>query len=114
MILLVIALWYRTGNDQRSSCIIDQYAVGFIHHGKMMFSLHHFFGGVNHVIAEIIKAKFVISTVRDVSEISFSPVISIGLVFINAINGNAEPFKNSSVPFLVTPGQIIIYGYDMY
>src|SRR5688572_25310273 len=114
MILLVFAPGYWTRNDQRSSCIIDQYAIGFIHHGKVMFALHHFFRGMNHVITEIIKAKFIIRSVGDVGEIGFSPVITIGLVLVNTINGDTKPFENCSVPFLVTTGEVIIYGDDMY
>src|SRR4249920_3934354 len=102
MILLVITFWYRSGNDQRSSCIIDQNAIGFIHHRKVMFALYHFFRRMNHVITEIIKTKFIIGAVSDISEISFSPVITVWLVFIYAINCYSKPFKNSSVPFLVT------------
>src|SRR5688572_32323447 len=100
MILLVFAPGNWTRNDQRSSCIIDQYTIRFIHHGKMMFALHHFFRGMNHVITEIIKAKFIIRSVGNVGEIGFSPVITIGLVLVYAINSNTEPFENRSVPFL--------------
>src|SRR5688572_32173197 len=107
MILLVFTLWYWTRNDQRSSCIIDQYTIRFIYHGKMVLALHHFFRGMNHVIAEIIKSKFIIRSVGDVSEISFSPVITIGLVLVNTIDSNTEPFENCSVPFLVTTGEVI-------
>src|SRR6185436_16032426 len=107
MVLLVITFWYRSGNDQRSPCIIDQNAIGFIHHRKMMFALDHFFRGVNHVIAEVIKTKFIVGAVSDISEISFSSVVTVWLMFINTINSNPKPFKNSSVPFLVTTCQII-------
>src|SRR5678815_1905191 len=108
MILLVVAFWYRSGNDQRSSRIIDQNTIGFIHHRKVMFALHHFFRRMNHVVAEIIKAKFIIGAVSNVSEIGFSPVITVWLVFIDAINSYSKPFKNSSIPFLVATSQIII------
>src|SRR5678809_218372 len=112
MILLVITFWYRTGNDQRSPGIIDQNAIGLINHSKMMFALHHFFRRMNHVIAEVIKAKFIIGAVSDISEISFSPVITVWLVLINTINSYSKPLKNSSVPFLVAASQIIIYCYN--
>src|SRR6185436_3113439 len=114
MILLVITFWYRSRNDQRSPGIIDQNAIGFIHHCKVVFALHHFFRRMNHIVPEIIKTKFIIGTVSDISEISFSPVIAVWLVLINAINSYSKPFKNSSVPFLVAASQIIIYCYNMY
>src|SRR6187551_2804896 len=114
MVLLIITFWYWSGNDQWSPRIIDQNAIGFIHHRKVVFALHHFFRRMNHVIAEIVKTKFIIGAVSNISEISFSPVITVWLVFINTINSYSKPFKNSSVPFLVTTGQIIIHCYNMY
>ena len=48
------------------SRIINQHTIYLIHHRKMMFTLHHFLWRMHHVIAEVIKTKFIIGTVSNI------------------------------------------------
>ena len=89
MELLFISFRYRTRNDQWGTCIIDQYTIHLIHHGKMMFALHHFIFGMHHVITEVIKTKFVVGTIGDIAEICFTTFFTIRLMLIDTINSQA-------------------------
>ena len=93
MILLIVALGYGARYNQGSSCIINQYTVNFIHHGKMMFTLYHFIGRMHHIIPQVIKPKFIIGTINDITVVCFAAIIAVGFVFINTVYGEAEPFK---------------------
>ena len=114
MELLIVALGYGTRNNQWCTGIIDQYGVHLIHHGIMVFTLHHFLRGMYHVVTEVVKAEFVIGAIRDIREIRFSAFFTVGLVFVNTIHRNTQPFEDCSVPFLVTTGQVIVHRYDMH
>jgi hypothetical protein len=42
--LVFSALCYRAGDNQRRTGVVDEYGVHFVHHSKVVFALHHFFG----------------------------------------------------------------------
>ena len=52
-----------------------------------MFSLYHLLGGVDHVVAQIIKSELVIRAVGDVGEIGLAAFFRIGLMFVDAVYG---------------------------
>ncbi len=114
MKLLIFSSRYRTGDDQGGTGIINQYRVHLIHHGVMVFPLHHFFGGVHHVVTEVVKTKFVVRAICNIGEIGFSSFFTVGLVFVDTVNSNAQPFENGAIPFLVTTGQVIIHRNYMH
>jgi hypothetical protein len=68
---------------------------------------------MHHIITEVIESKFVIGAIGNIGIIGFSALFAVGLVFINTIYGEAQPFKNGSVPLTVAAGQVIIYSNNM-
>ena len=66
------AIFSRAGNDQRSTCFIDQDGVDFIDQRIMQFTLNALFRAKRHVVAQVVKAVFVVGTVSDVSIVSFT------------------------------------------
>ena len=80
----------------------------------MVFALHHLIRGVYHIIAEIIKAEFIISTVGDVCIICIAAGIAVRLVLIYTIHAQSQPFENGAVPFTIPFCEVIIHGYNMY
>ena len=82
---LVFAFRHRAGNNQGGTGIVDQYTIHLIHHREMQFALHHFGGGMHHIIAEIIETKFVVGTVSNIGQIGLATGFGIRLVFIDTI-----------------------------
>ena len=56
----------RAGNDQRRTGFIDEDGVHFIDDTVIQRALYHLFFTDDHVITEIIKAKFIIGTIGNI------------------------------------------------
>ena len=54
-------------DDQWRSSLVDQNRVGFVDDCEVVAALHTFFERPRHVVAKVIKTKFVVSAVRDVA-----------------------------------------------
>ncbi len=80
----------------------------------MMPALNQFICTARHVIAQVVETEFVVGAVGDVSEICFSSLGRIGLMFVDAINGEAKKFKDGPVPFRVTSCEVIIHRNNMH
>src|SRR5215217_1708136 len=102
MELLLIATWYRPGNDQWRTRIIDQHGIDLIHHRDVVFALYHFRRVMHHVITQVVETKFVVRTISDICHVCIATGRGIGLVLVNAIYAQTKPFEKSTVPLLVT------------
>src|SRR5258708_7681642 len=114
MVLLVVPSGHGSGYDQGGTRIIDQHAVHLIDHGIVMFALHHFIGGVHHVITQVIETEFVIGAIGDIGVVGFATGFAVGFVFVDAIYRQTQPFEDRPVPLGVTACQVIVHGHDMY
>ena len=108
-----IASWYRTGNDQRCSRIINQHGVDFIDHCEVMLSLHQVSTIPSHVVSEVVKTKFVVGTVDNITGVRLFSSCGIWRIFVNTIHAQSVEFKNWGIPFGVTLCQIIVDRHDM-
>src|ERR1700761_6402107 len=113
MILLVVALGDRTADDQRSTRIVDQYAVHLIHHRIMVLALYHLIRRMHHIVTQIIETEFIIGTIGNVCTISLPARLAVRLVFVDTIHRKTQPLEDRTVPFGVTTGQIVIHRHDM-
>ena len=55
-----------TGDNQRRTCLVNQNGVDFVDYCKMMTALHLVVFCSGHVVAQIVKTKFVVRSVGDV------------------------------------------------
>src|SRR5258708_25597140 len=94
MVLLVVPFWNRTGNDQWSTGIIDQYAIHLIHHRIVVLALYHLFRGMHHVVAQIVKTKFVIGAICDISQISLAAGFGVWRPFVESLVCPPPPISN--------------------
>ena len=97
----------RTRDDQWRSGFIDQDGINFIDDGKVRRTLHFFFCGKSHVIAQIIKAVFIVCSVGDIR--------CVGLLLCHLIHagdtdagGHAQEVIQTPHPLSITCCQIII------
>src|SRR5260370_42627876 len=98
MVLLVVPFRYRTGNDQWSTRIIDQYAVHLIDHGIMVLSLYHLLRRMDHIVPQVVKAKFVVRTISNITQVSPPAGFAVGPVFIDTVHRDAQPFAHGALP----------------
>ena len=108
--LLDIAFGCRSRNNQRRSCIVNQNAIRLVDHRIVMLSLNLLLWRMCHIVAQIIKTKFVVRSVGNVGQISQSTLIAIGSVVFQAIHAKSQEVKQWRIPFAITTGQVIVYG----
>ena len=109
----VTVLANSTRDNQRCSGFINQDGVDFIDDGKIRRTLYFFFGGKRHVIAQIIKAEFVVGAVGNVCCVSllFRDLIQTG----NTDAGShAQEVIQTPHPFGITRRQIVIDGNHVH
>ena len=101
-----------SGNDQRSSRLIDQYRVNLIHNGIMQIPLNQILLINHHVISQIIKSKFVIGNVSDITLISRPSRV---IVHVIGHNADTEPQEvmHLSHPLGITGCQIVVDRNDV-
>ncbi len=101
------------GNDQRRARFVNQDRVDLIDDGKIMITLEHVLQFRAHVIAQVIKPKFVIGGVGHIGTIG-RLLFFIRLAGDDNPGGQAQKAVNLIHPFRIAPRQIIVDGDDMH
>ena len=83
---LVVALGYRTGDDERSTGIVDKHGVNLIDNGIVVGTLHEVVGRVGHIVAQVVKTEFIVSTECDVGLISHTALVGVRLMLVDTVN----------------------------
>ncbi len=71
----------RRRNNQWRTSFINQNRVNFINDGIVQISLHSLVNILHHIIAEIVKTKFIICTIGNITSISF-----FALLWLHSMN----------------------------
>jgi len=100
------------GNNQGGPGFVDEDGVHLIHDGVIEAPLHPVFGGVDHVVPQIVEAEFVISTVGDVGGVGSLLGIVVHLGQIHP-HGESQEAMQPPHPFRVPLGQVVIHRDDM-
>ncbi len=107
---LRIAFGCGSRNDERCTGIVNQNGVNLIHNGVVMRPLHQFVRLGSHVVAQVIKAEFVVGAVGYVGKIGRATCFAVGLVFVDCVNFKAVKLHQHAHPFRVTLSEIIVDG----
>ena len=102
----------RAGDDQRSPRFVDQDRVHLVHNRVVEVPLDHLVEAEFHIVAQVIKAEFVIGAVSDIACVCFPPFV-IAQVSDDASGSEAQKFVDLSHPFRVPAGEVIVDGYDV-
>ena len=78
-----------------------------------MAALGHVFQLGLHVVAQIVKAQFVVGGIGDVAGIGLTLFV-FGLMRIDDAGGHAQSAIDFAHPFRVTFRQIVVHGHDMH
>ena len=102
-----------TRDDQRRTGFVDKDGVNLVNDGKPVRTLNHVLRIVHHVIAEVVKAEFVVRAVGDVAVI-------LGLahvrrhVRLDATGRDAKHIEQGLHPLTVTAGQVVVHRHQVY
>ena len=102
--------WAR--NDERRPCFVDQNTVNFVHDGKVMVLLMHIIDAAAHVVAQVIKAQFVIRRIGDVTGIGRVFFI-LGLLGVHNTRCHAQCGEYVRHPIGIASCQIIVDRHNM-
>ena len=72
---LVVTLWHWTGNNQRSTGIVNQHRVHLVYNGIVVLTLHEVCGTDGHVVSQVIKAELIVGSEGDVCQIGFATLV---------------------------------------
>ena len=106
------AAFGRTGNNQRSSGLVNQNGVNFVHDREEQTSLAACAGFVLHVVAEVVEAEFVVRTVSNIGSIS-SLFLIVRLIGKNCSDSHSEEVVNLTHPSRVTACQVIVHRHNV-
>ena len=107
------AVFCRTRDDQRRTRFIDQNGVNLIHQRIVQFALNTFFRAKRHVVAQVVKTVFVVSTVGDIGGVSGAFCRCSHTRQVDA-HRQAEEFEQWTVVFGVTLGQVVVHGNNVH
>jgi len=97
------------GNDQRGARFIDQDAVNLVDDGKIELALHALLAVGDHIVAQVVKAEFVIGAIGDVCLIG-GPALFIVEAMHDQAHRQAEIAVNLAHPFAVALSQVVVDG----
>ena len=101
------------GDDEGGAGFVDEDGVDFVDDGEVVSSLlYHVFGGVGHVVAEVVEAEFGVGAVGDVAEVHFA-ALGWGHHVFETADGEAEPCVEVAHPFGVALGVVVGGGDDV-
>ena len=109
ILFVVLRFRHRTGDDERSTRIVDEHGVHLVHDCVVMLALHEIVFGCGHVITQIIEAEFVVSTEGDVAVVGLLAVFGVGLMLVDTVHAEAVEHVERPHPLGVSLGQIVVH-----
>ena len=102
-----------TGNDQRCARLVDQDRIDLVDDGVGQPALHFFGQLVDHVVAQVIEAEFVVGAVGNVGAVGFLLERVLHLRQVDA-HAEAEETVNAAHPVGIALRQIVVDGHDVH
>ena len=100
-------------NDERRARLVDQNGVDFVDNGKVVSALDHFFLVNGHVVAQVVKAHFVVGAIGDVAGISVA-ALGVGHAVYNHADRQTEKTVDFAHPVAVALGQVVVDRDQMH
>ena len=101
------ALLAASADDQRRSGLVDQNRVDLVDDRVMQRTLHHAFLVDAHIVAQVVKAEFIVRSVGDVRAIRIAALVRIEIVYDTA-DLKTEEAIDLSHPLRVAFGEVVV------
>ena len=102
-----------TGDDQRRTRFVDEDRIDLVDNGVGQLSLHPILRRIDHVVAQVVEAEFVVRPIGDVAGEGRLFRVMVHLRQVDA-DGQAEEPVQLPHPFGVAIGQIVVHRDDMH
>ena len=100
-----------SGNDKRSSRLIDQYGIDLINDRIMQISLYELLLVDYHVITQIIKTELIICYISDITIVCLTTLVIVHIIQNNS-NRQSKEFMYFTHPLGISLRQVVIDRYD--
>ena len=111
---LILSFRHRTTDNQRCTCIVNQYRVHLVHDSVVMSALYEVHRAGSHIIAQVVEAKLVIRTKCNIARICTATLIRVWFVFVDTIHGQAMEHIERTHPLRVTFSQVVVHCHHVY
>ena len=105
---------HRTRDNQRCTGIVNEYGIHLIDNGVVMRTLYKLIRRMCHIVTEVVKTKFVIGTIGDISSISHAATRRVRLIVIYTFHLQAMELEKRSHPSTVSASQVVVHSNQMY
>ena len=106
-------LFAHAGDDEGGAGFVDEDGVHLVHDGEVVAALHLLAGVERHVVAQVVKAHFVVGAVGDVGGVGGLP-LGLGHVVDDKPHGETQKAVHLAHPLAVALGQIVVDGDDVH
>ena len=110
---VLVTLGRRSADDERRSCFVNEDRVDLVHDGKVVLALHELLRPHGHVVAQVVKAKLVVRAKRHVALVRLTTRLAVGLVLVNAVDGEAMEFVERTHPLGVATREVVVDSHHM-
>ena len=109
LLIQIAAVLAGARDDQRRARFVDQDRVHLVDNREIVATLGHFGDRGFHIVAQIVKAQFVVGGIGDVGAVG-GDFFGFGLVGVNHPRRQAQSAVNLAHPRGVTLGEIVVHG----
>ena len=110
---VLIAFGRRSADDEWGPGFVDQHRVDLIDNGEVVLALHELFRPCGHVVPQVVEPKLVVGAERHVTLIRLTTRLAVGLVLVDAIDGQSMEFVEGTHPLGVATGEVVVDGHHM-
>lgn len=100
-------------DDERGAGFVDQDRVDFVDDGEIQRALNTRVGLVDHVVAQVIEAEFVVGAVGDIGRVGCLLRLVVHLRQVHA-NGKPEEVVQLAHPLGIALGEVVVDGHDVH
>ena len=100
------------GDDERGAGFVDEDVVDFVDNGVPERTLDAVFEVLDHVVAEVVKAEFVVGAVGDVGGVGGTP-LGRGEIVVDDADFHPEGLEDRAHPVTVASGEVVVDGDDV-
>ncbi len=102
-----------TADDQGCSGLIDEDGVDLVDQAEHVAALCLLVEGHGHVVTQVVKAKFVVGGIGDVTLVGSCLLDPVARIWHHESHRQAQPAMDLSHPFCIPGGQVVVYGTEV-
>ena len=109
---VLVSFRRRSADDERRPSFVNQHRVHLVDDSEVMLALNQLLWTHGHVVAEVVKPKLVVRPKRHVAFVSLTSRLAVGLVLVDAVDGESVEFIERAHPLGVATGEVVVHRHS--